>query len=56
MVARGNIGSVHRIEFTQHSTRKALIKGDVIEALGVRAIDTVRSLQGEVERQQSSIV
>jgi len=55
MVANGVIGSLHRIEFTRHSTRNAPIGGDVIEALGVHAIDTVCSVQGEVEPQRLHI-
>ena len=55
MVASGVIGALHRIEFTRHSTRKAPVEGDVIEALGVHAIDTVCSVQGEVEPQRLHI-
>ena len=55
MVANGVIGSLHRIEFTRHSTRNAPLGGDVIEALGVHAIDTVCSVQGEVEPQRLHI-
>ena len=49
LVASGLIGSLHHIDFVRHSTRKPPIGGDVIEALGVHAIDTVCSVQGEVE-------
>ncbi|HIF90430.1 MAG TPA: Gfo/Idh/MocA family oxidoreductase [Candidatus Poseidoniales archaeon] len=55
MVSNGVIGSLHRIEFTRHSTRNAPLGGDVIEALGVHAIDTVCSVQGEVEPQRLHI-
>ena len=55
MVASGVIGALHHIEFTRHSTRKAPAEGDVIEALGVHAIDTVCSVQGEVEPQRLHI-
>ena len=55
MVASGAIGSLHRIQFIRHSTRKAPLQGDVIEALAVHAIDTVCSVQGEVEPQRLHI-
>jgi predicted dehydrogenase len=55
MVASGTIGSLHRIQFIRHSTRKAPLQGDVIEALAVHAIDTVCSVQGEVEPQRLHI-
>ena len=55
MVASGAIGSLHRIQFIRHSTRKAPPQGDVIEALAVHAIDTVCSVQGEVEPQRLHI-
>ena len=55
MVASGTIGSLHRIQFIRHSTRKAPLQGDVIESLAVHAIDTVCSVQGEVEPQRLHI-
>lgn len=55
MVASGAIGSLHRIQFIRHSTRKSPLQGDVIEALAVHAIDTVCSVQGEVEPQRLHI-
>lgn len=55
MLASGVIGSLQRIEFIRHSMRKAPLDGDVIEALAVHAIDTVCSVQGEVEPQRLHI-
>ena len=55
MVESGAIGSLHRLQFIRHSTRKAPPQGDVIEALAAHAIDTVCSVQGEVEPQRLHI-
>ena len=48
-IQRGAIGKVHHVSFSRHSRREAPDGIDVLDALGIHAIDTACHILGEVE-------
>ena len=50
LLTSGKIGRLESLQFVRRTVRKAPVGGNVVEALGVHAIDLLCHIMGEVER------